>query len=296
MSATHDSLEIRREMRDEQGFTTYVLSSAKLRISVVPELGARIISLKNLQSGREWLWHPRGGLRLFRNGLGDDFSKSPLVGVDECLPTIAACSWRGRALPDHGEVWSVPWTVDCDAWANGCLRTVIRLNLSPFEFERTIEVQDNLVRLSYRLLNVGATQESYLWAIHPLLRLETGDRLELPASTRALLDGQAWVDDLDSDVTEKDCAKAFAAPVSQGLAAVHNPLTGDRLEFEWSPTQNNTLGLWLTRGGWHGHHHLALEPTNGEPDALALAAMQKRCGIVGPLSSVTWRLCLRIGH
>src|ERR1700735_5370414 len=93
-------------VRLEQGFAVYMISNLHLELAVVPELGARIISLKNLRTAREWMWHPESGLKLFRNRLGDDFSQSPLVGADECLPTIAACSWQGRELPDHGEVWS----------------------------------------------------------------------------------------------------------------------------------------------------------------------------------------------
>jgi galactose mutarotase-like enzyme len=295
MSITGASIGTRREVRNQQGFAVYMLGSRKVEVSVVPELGAKIISLKHLQTGREWLWHPPGGLTLFRNRPGDDFSKGTLVGVDECLPTIAPCLWQGRALPDHGEVWTAAWSVDRVAWANGILRTWTRLSLSPFQFERTIELQEDEIRLSYRLHNQSAAEESYLWAIHPLLSLQAGDQLELPASTRALLNNDAWIDALDSDMPEGNCAKVFAAPLSEGAAAINNEQTGDRLEFEWNAAENNTLGLWLTRGGWHGHHHLALEPTNGEPDALALAAAQNRCGVIGASSSVSWRLSLRIG-
>ncbi|MEI9960442.1 MAG: hypothetical protein WDM76_04705 [Limisphaerales bacterium] len=83
--------------------------------------------------------------------------------------------------------------------------------------------------------------------------------------------------------------------VNEGLVAISNSETGDRLEFEWNPTENNVLGLWLTRGGWHGHHHFAMEPTNADDDSLAVAAARKYHGKVGGHSSVTWQLRLRIG-
>src|SRR5260370_21274909 len=117
-----NTIENSFKVRHEEGFAVYVLSNQKVEIAVVPELGAKIISLKNLETGREWMWHPPGGLKLFRNRPDDDFSKSPLVGVDECLPTIAPCSWRGRDLPDHGELWNTPWSVDHMAWKGGVLR------------------------------------------------------------------------------------------------------------------------------------------------------------------------------
>jgi hypothetical protein len=271
-----------------------VLNNENLEIAVVPQLGAKIISLKNLRSGREWMWHPPGGSGLFANRPGDDFAQSPLVGADECLPTIAPCAWQGRNLPDHGEVWSEPWTVDTQAWANGILKTSIRLKISPFEFERVVELQENEIRLDYRLTNAGSRPEAFLWAFHPLLNLQPDDQLELPGSTRALLNGATWVDTVPLAVPEKKYAKVFARPVSEGVVAIRNRTRGDRLEFAWNPAENNTLGLWLTRGGWHGHHHFAIEPTNADTDALALAAGRNHCGLVPAADSVAWQIRLRV--
>ncbi len=283
-------------VRREQGFEVFILGNQEVELAVVPELGARIISLKDLRTGREWLWHPAGGRKLCRNAPGDNFENSPLVGLDECLPTIAPCSWQGRDLPDHGEVWAAAWTLDFEAWDRGVLRTSVSLKISPFDFERTIELQEHQVRLNYQLHNRAAAQELYLWAMHPLLRLQIGDQLELPSSTRTLLNGAAWIDAVNLTRPKQDCEKIFASLVSEGLAAINNPETGDRLEFEWDAAQNNTLGLWLNRGGWHGHHHFALEPANGEPDVLTAASQRKRCGAVPAHGSVAWQVCIQVGN
>src|ERR1700760_3089700 len=89
------------------GFDVCRLCNSAVEVVVVPELGAKVVSLKNLSTGREWMYHSPGGqAKLFRNQLGDDFARSPLIGWDECLPTISPCTWRGRSLPDHGEAWS----------------------------------------------------------------------------------------------------------------------------------------------------------------------------------------------
>jgi hypothetical protein len=240
------------------------------------------------------MWHPPEGLKLFRNQCGDDFSQSPLVGIDECLPTIAPCFWQGRELPDHGELWSAPWRLDTLALQQGILKTRVRLSISPFELERTIELQGSEVHIGYRLNNHGGLQENFLWALHPLLRLQPGDDLKLPHSTRTLLNGESWADAITSAIPTSSCAKAFAMPVSEGFAAIHNSVSGDRLEFEWDPSENNTLGLWLSRGGWHGHHHFALEPMNGNSDSLVLAAEKKHSGTVAPFSSTNWRLRIRL--
>jgi hypothetical protein len=277
-----------------QGFDVYWLNNDEVELAVVPELGAKMISLRNLRTEREWMWHPEGGLNLFRNQMGDDFSGSPLVGTDECLPTIAPCRWQNRALPDHGEVWSLPWNVDKDAFEYGILKTSIRLPISPFKLERTIELDGNDVCLAYQLTNLNSREESFLWAIHPLLRVQEGDQLELPISTRRLLNGAAWVDLIDSGIPSECCAKIFAQPIIEGMAGIRNRITGDRLEFIWDALENDSLGLWLTRGGWHGHHHFALEPTNAGADALAVAAESRHCGKVAASSFISWQICLRV--
>ncbi len=193
-------------------------------------------------------------------------------------------------------MWSAAWGLDSEAWERGLLRTRVSLKISPFDFARTIELEGNRVQLSYQLHNRAAAQELFLWAMHPLLRLQSGDHLELPDSSRVLLDGSPWLDALSSAKPKRDCEKIFAWGISEGRAAINNPATGDRLEFEWDSAQNNTLGLWLNRGGWHGHHHFALEPANGEPDVLTAAAQRKRCGLVAAHGSVFWRVCIRVGN
>ncbi len=279
----------------QQGFAVYRLNNEEVELAVVPELGAKIISLKNLRTGRQWMWHPPEGARLFANRPGDDFAHSPLIGADECLPTIAPCMWQGRELPDHGEVWSESWKVDAEAWANGILKTSVRLKISPFEFERVIELREHEIRLDYRLTNLSRQAEAFLWAFHPLLNLQSDDQLELPGATRALLNGAAWVDTVPLTTPGKKSAKVFAHPVTEGLTGIRNRTTGDRLEFTWNPAENDTLGLWLTHGGWHGHHHFAIEPTNSGSDALTLAMEQNHCGLVPAAESVSWQIGLRVG-
>ena len=91
------------------------------------------------------------------------------------------------------------------------------------------------------------------------------------------------------------CAKAFAGPLQQGRAEVFNAISRDRLTFEWNAAACNTLGVWLTRGGWNGHHHLALEPATGASDSLAVAAGNRnRCGTLAPFGHKTWSVQIRL--
>ncbi len=286
---------ISRETRSEQGFLVYRLRNEHLSLEIVPELGARVISLKDERTHREWMWHPASGLKLFRNARFDDFSRSPLVGIDECLPTIAPCRWRERNLPDHGEVWSAGWSLEEAAWSKGILRTSVDLEISPFALARQIEVEGNRLRFTYCLTNRNSEPEPYIWAMHPLIRVCAGDRLVLPSATRAALENDTWTQAVDSVIPEGGCSKLFAGPLAHGLCALENQKTGERLQFQWEPASNNALGLWLTRGGWHGHHHFAMEPTNADADSLAVAAEHQWCGQLPGGATSSWWVELQVG-
>jgi galactose mutarotase-like enzyme len=279
------------------GFKASILRSATLEVVVVPDLGAKVVSLKNLFTGREWMYHPNNSPSLFRNQPDDDFARSPLTGWDECLPTIAPCTWRGRYLPDHGEVWNTAWQLDEAAWKRRVIKTSVKLPISPFEFTRAIEIQNDTLHVHYHLLNLSGETQEFLWAMHPLLALQTGDRLVLSHEIRQRLGQQSWLDSLDFEEKASSCIKAFAGPLQAGQAEIFNSISDDSLIFKWDAADCNTLGIWLTRGGWNGHHHVALEPTNGAPDSLAVAAGKcNNCGVLAPFGKKEWSIQLRATH
>ena len=168
----------------EGDFEICGLCNEFVEITVLPELGGRILSLRDRRSGREWMDRPEGQA-LFRNDYGDDFSKGTFAGADECLPTIDACRWEGRDLPDHGECWASAWTLDSTALDEGQIRTTLDLPRSPLCFERTVTLDAPHEKLAYRLTSRSDQPERCLWAFHPLYPLCPGDRLELPGNAPA---------------------------------------------------------------------------------------------------------------
>jgi galactose mutarotase-like enzyme len=303
-------------LSDESGLTVYGLRSSSTEIRVVPELGAKIIGLKNLETGREWMWRPPGPFRLFRNKLGDPFERSTLVGADECLPTIAPCKWEGRDLPDHGEVWSIPWEIDRYAWGQGHIYTMIATPVSPFIFERNVRLEEHEVRLVYRLRNASQKPEPFLWAFHPLLEIVEGDRIALPENVRSVrvesVDGlqdmphgsiKPWPEPIPGVELDRmsfgrhrpACAKLFVESPSETCAAIVNSDTGESLVLKFDVRQIPVLGIWITRGGWNGYEHVALEPTNLAFDSLAEAVPKAPpTGVLPPKGERTWAIKLRL--
>lgn len=293
------------------GFPALELSNDKVSVAVIPGLGAKIMSLRNAVSGREWCWHPGKALDLFSNAYGDSFALSPHAGIDECFPTIEGCREKGRDLSCHGEVWSESWEVDQDAWQNAVIATRVTCRQSPFHLARRLSLEENCVRLEYSVENRGPEPERFLWAWHPLLRIAPEDRIELPPEVTALRieaaqgspandDGAIWswpspfpnfqLDRFHLGDNRQSRFKGFTGALSEGWARLRNEETGDRLELRWDPGQNPFLGIWMTRGGYRGWHGVgALEPTNVPSDFL-----EKAKTFLPPGETRRWRLTLQI--
>jgi hypothetical protein len=177
----------------KQGFDVFGLRNEAVELALVPQLGAKVISLRNFVTGYEWMWGPPTGMKLFRNQVGDDFATSTMAGWDECIPTIAPCDWKGRKLPDHGEVWSVPWEFDLEAFDCAVLKTSVKLAVSPFYSERSIGLCGNELRLDSQLENLSNDPEEFLWAMHPLLPINDHSQLPLTEETSSALFGEQWL-------------------------------------------------------------------------------------------------------
>ena len=280
----------------QSGFQVLGLRSADIEIRCAPELGGRVFSLVNRRSGREWLWRRPDGPELFLPADPRDFGTGTSAGLDECLPTIGACTWPdGRILADHGEIWAQAWQV-VEHSDRGLVLTVA-VPAFGLGFTRRMSVEGDVVRFDYAVENSSPAAAPALWAMHPLFRLVEGDRLELPAGVHELTLGTARpaipvrdqnsplisypepvrgvrLDALELADMHDGYLKCFtpALPAGGAGAALVNPLSGDRLEVSWDTATAPYLGLWLTRGGYRGWHQVALEPTNAHCDRVDEAA------------------------
>lgn len=299
----------------EQGFAVVGLRSGEVELRMVPALGGRIIGLRNLRSGREWCWHQPRPDWLWANRAGDDFGKSTQAGIDECVPTVASCLWRGRAIPDHGEVWFQSWELDPEVLEQQILKATVPLTVSPLVFTRAIHAEGGgSYRFDYCLENRGDREEPFLWCIHPLLNIEAGDRMELPAEVRSLRlngglgapisFGDVWnypepfpghrLDTYEIPGIPGGCVKGFADHLATGCAAIVNAGSDARLELSWDPTALPVLGIWINRG-LGGFHHVALEPATGAPDSLVDAVNDwGQFRVVPATGRIQWSLHLAI--
>lgn len=293
------------------------LQNGRIELEIVPELGARIVSLKRSDSSRQWLWKHPTKSHWKKNQLGDSFADSPLMGIDECVPTVLACEHKERLLPDHGEVWSQPWALNREAIKQGILETKIALQISPFTLTRSLSLSRDTVHFSYCLQNIGKKPEACLWCFHPVFSIETGDRIELPQEVREVLvsqrlnlpekwmSGDSWpwpkpsesgpnLAEMNLGGHAESYAKAFAK-MRDGDLSIRNETQGERLRLQYDSRQLPALGIWICRGGWLEAHQVALEPSHAAVNALDELDEESLKSLSIPAGgSCRWKLSLSI--
>lgn len=299
-----------------------VMQNHAIRAVVLPELGGKIGSLVSLGSGREFfLQHPDRPYRRARYAasIGD----YDISGFDECLPTVSECLYpdppfAGVVMPDHGEVWSRPWRYEIQGEELDLEVEGVRL---PYLLRRKIRLTDSALELEYEITNIGTQPFKYLWSAHPLLSVESGAEIVLPADISEVLvdysagnrlavgksntwphasatDGNFVRLNTISGPQQKTADKLFTPRLTQGYCGLRLPSTAEAIFFRFDPHIVPFVGLWICQGGFPAdgprEFTVALEPCNGRPDSLAAAIAHRECPELGPHVTQRWKLQIEI--
>ncbi|MEI7844683.1 MAG: hypothetical protein WCK35_02665 [Chloroflexota bacterium] len=288
--------------RTSTGFESIHVHTGKIELSIMPELGGKINSLRDVRIGREWLWrHPRLTYNRVPNG-SSYVSEADTGGWDECFPSVAACNypsapWQGTAIQDHGDLWSQVAEFEMDEQAESVvLRTRWKGLGLPYTFTRSITLTADSahLRVDYAVTNNSDQPVNFIWCIHPLLAIEPGMELLLPASARFNLGNSVPSDNLvfDYPFTTPGLNLPRLPETSAGLAFKiwSNPLQADagwaalcaydgELRMRWDVAHLPQVAVWMNFGAWAGdggapYYNLGLEPCIGAQDSLADAVTQ----------------------
>ena len=271
-----------------------------LTVEIVWELGGKIAQITDRRTGRRWLdRHPRLAWQLpgaHELTAPDAYVRlGDLGGWDEVCPTIASTIYplppfAGRRLPDHGECW---YRQPDESRYGQAVEHRWRGEVLPFELRRRCELGPNRPRIvfEYALRSQADAPLALMWSAHPVLRIEPGMRLELPAGTpmNVVSSGSPlgtpgtrfeWpvcaAFDLTAVMPNAGWAvKLFSDPLDPGTVVLAAP-DGEKLRIAWSSRAASIglrLGLWLNYGGWSGDGgaplcNIGIEPCIGMPDAL----------------------------
>jgi hypothetical protein len=304
------------------GMEAVTIEGAVLRATIIPGLGAKIASLVDKRIDHEWLVGP--GSRPVRPvAYGATWAEHDMSGWDEMFPTINACPYPGPAapgtpLPDHGEVWSMPWSRE--PAAAGELTLGVSGHALPYRLIRTASVEGSSLRLRYRVVNLAGDPLSFLWAAHPQFACTAETRILLPPEVHEVLrvydpgmgwsaEGthQSWPETLDPGgppvrldrvgaVSRDDCRKLYVpAELRVSWAGLVDASSGNWLRLKWNAGMVPYLGVWVDEGCFNTVSTVALEPTTGFYDSLATAVQAGRILTLPPNAAREWEVVVEVG-
>lgn len=306
------------------GLSAWALESDELRLILVPDLGAKLVSLLDKRNQLEWLVDS-GGRPLKSVPYGASFVDQDMSGWDEMFPTIVACEYPmpgerfGALLPDHGEVWTLSWTIEPSP--SGELRLSVAGKALPYLLVRTLEIGASAtLKMHYELKNLSKEGLPYIWAAHPQFICGEQSEIRLPSSVEEVCNtipadwgwgepetrfgwpeavsvGGQWVHiNLTGPASLKRARKFFLLPEAcVGWAGMIRRPAGDWLRLSWDPAKVPYLGIWVDEGALSHTSVAALEPTTGFFDSLAVAFEKNEVTILEPGAARTWTLSVQLG-
>ena len=300
-------MPVRHTARKVGEFAIHTLANEAASISLAPELGGRVVSLRDRSAGREWLdgWSPAAKRRIWHPTDPTDFNTSPGAGIDECLPTVLPCRIKRKSLPDHGDLWNQRVELDSALAEAGTFLSRWTIKSLPLAFERRISLKNRKILFDYRIENLAETPTPFLWAWHPLFSMKRGDQIRFAPSLKTCLtpegDRLPWpIAQAGHDLSRAKfpkgatpAAKVFLGPLSKGRAEI-KALNGARLSLAWPSELFPYAGIWITRGFWKGLHHWAIEPTNAPVDRLSDIKAASPASLLAPREIREWTLSVNL--
>lgn len=273
------------------------IESDVLRAQFLPGTGAKMASL---------VYKPRE-YELLVQGPGDTYLTQPFAGeyvagecsgFDDMFPTIDRCycdryPWQGTEMADHGEVWSLPWTLQAGADTLDFGVYGVRF---PYRLEKRAAFPTaTTLRLDYLLTNLSPFDLDFVWAAHMMINLEPDAELVLPDGVDAVVatfdvtgtfgrygDVFDWPVATLPDGTRRDLRRlrpksardAYKYYVKESLPEGWCRLRYHRSQFAlalaFPVAQVPYLGVLPNEGGWRDYYNIFLEPCSApfdRPDA-----------------------------
>jgi hypothetical protein len=316
-------MKTRIESTEYRGVRAISLSNESLAALVIPSRGGKIASIRLAPdggpfSGRELLAQPEGSGPLNPARYDSPFTGEEGWGFDDTFPGIDPLPfpyypWEGIPVPDHGELWSLPFDARMGDDGSVSLETPgIRF---PYRFTKTLSLEGSVLLISYRIDNPTPFPFRGIWTAHALFRAEEGARIELPAGTTEILNAvpglafperggrYGWPrgpDGIDRSRVPPmrgipNAWQKYYCGSGTGSCGIGYP-DGLSVSMDWDAATLPYLGIWLNEGGWNGQYNIGLEPSTGGMDSPEAArAFRMEAEPIPPFGSVGWRLRIAAG-
>jgi galactose mutarotase-like enzyme len=270
------------------GHRSLVVENDQLRLQILPELGARIWQIHSKPLSVDLLWN-NPHLAPGKPAFGSSYDENWSGGWDELFPNDEATIYKGKSLPDHGELWTCDWAIDEPATPNPLtLKFTLHTPVSNFCIEKTICLHPSSANFEvhYKLTNHGSDKFPFLFKLHPAFAVSSEHRIDF-APMKILLEPE-FAGTLAAAVSEfywpfaqigQQCVDLRKAParnsgalhffygdeLADGWCGITNRANGLAVALRYDPAVFTSCWLFATHGGWKNLNVAVLEPATGYP-------------------------------
>ena len=317
---------IESSYKDQAAMT---VESATLAAQFLTGIGGKLASLIYKPLGLELLVQRPGKTYLLQPYDGD-YVAGECSGFDDMFPTIDACyyqgyPWKGTPIPDHGEVWSLPW--DCQVIESRLHLTTHGVRF-PYRLEKWVSISDSnsdpsfgssILQINYRLTNLSAFDMDFMWAAHMMLNLEEDVEIVLPPQVKQVVNRLSFYGSLGAygDVLDwpaftapdgtrrdlshprpksaRDADKYFVkGKLPAGWCALKYPHSDFTLALSFPAERVPYLGILTNEGGWQDLYNIFLEPCTASFDDLNVAKARHECSLLRANAAYEWVLNINL--
>jgi len=236
------------------------------------------------------------------------------------FPTISRCfyeeePWSGTEIPDHGEVWSLPWEYELSE--KEVIFSVKGVRF-PYALQKSVSLEESTLHQQYSVVNQSDADFDYIWAAHPLFNTSEGMKLIVPQDSHSIVNAvpsnrlgsygrtyafpDAKLDDGSifdlSSVPKKNSSDYqkywFLGKVKQGWCSLHNPHSRLNIDMNWPAEEVPYLGVWVNEGAWAGQYNIAPEPATGAMDRVDFSKMWGMGSLLKSGEIKKWRLSISV--
>jgi galactose mutarotase-like enzyme len=311
-------------LSEYKSLKSIVLENGKLKVSILPDQGAKVCSIIDKSLNKEFLWQNHD-IQYHMGEYDGSFDRGDMSGFDEMFPSIGKCKylkkpWQDISIPDHGEVWPLQWNYRFSKeqvilWTFG-----VRF---PYQILKKVALAGNSICFKYTLLNLSQFDFDFIWAAHPLFIANEDMEIMLPASVEQIINVCEFDDMFDSHKRihswpvargangelinlnkmlakdAKKCRKFYSyEKLKRGWSAIYDQANQYAIEFQFPVSKVPYIGIWMDAYGFplRPQYNLALEPSTGRCDSLETLQQDNDCTTIKSKSKYTWWLRLSAGN
>jgi galactose mutarotase-like enzyme len=304
------SAEIREDMYKD--VECVVLENDDIRVVVIPQSGGKIQSIFDKKENYEHLYQSPNEKYILPY-YGATFEQCDFSGFDDMFPNILGgyyphFPWKGTELPDHGEVWTLPF--DCTKHNDHVILRCSGVKI-PYTFEKDITLEGTLIKIKYKVTNHTNFDFKFIWAAHALKNIDEYSEILLPDGIEKIFNtfGGLGVPDVFGTMTDwhneeiygkisppGTCKKYYVyGTLPKGECALYNSRTRRFLKFIYPNEKVPYLGVWINNGGYYGQKNVAIEPCTGAFDLIDAADRYGWISTVKAKDSYQWYLNVEPG-